>query len=99
MKKLAIIAISACSVLLLSCSDKRPAHYDTVEDAARRDAAKVVDAKENSMDREHAVLAIRVREHALRANGYETEADIYLSTAHHILVDSLKIISNNNFEE
>ena len=46
------------------------------------------------MQREHAVLAIRVREQTLRDNGYEQEADLYYSTARSILVDSLHIIED-----
>lgn len=83
------------SITLLSCSH-RPAHYDRVEDAARRDVEKVIAAKEGSMEREHAVLAIRVREHALRSNGHEDEADLYYTTAHNLLVDSMHIINDKS---
>lgn len=46
------------------------------------------------MEREHAVLAIRVRHHVLQSNGYIKEAELYINTAHHILVDSLHLIED-----
>lgn len=79
-----------------SCSDNRIKNHDSIEAAAIRDVNKVIEAKENSMEREHAVLAIRVRHHALKSNGYEQEAELYINTAHHILVDSLHIIEDRN---
>lgn len=94
MKKSALITAFTFALLCISCSHSRPEHFDRVEEAAHRDVAKVVAAKEGSMDREHAVLAIRVREYALRSNGHETEADLYLETARKLLVDSLHIIED-----
>ena len=100
MKRSALITTTIASFLLLcsSCGHSRPAHFDQVEEAARRDVAKVIAAKEGSMEREHAVLAIRVREHALRSNGHEEEAELYYSTARDLLVDSLHIISPRPIE-
>lgn len=89
---LPIIAVAVCA--LMSCSGKQKEINENVIATAQRDAAKVAEAPEKSMQREHAVLAIRVREHALRSNGYEQEADLYYSTAHSILVDSLHIIED-----
>ena len=91
MRLFALTTVIAVTIGSISCS-RRPAHFDKVEDTARRDVAKVVEAKEGSMEREHAVLAIRVREHALRSNGHEAEADLYYTTAHNLLVDSFNII-------
>ncbi len=90
--------ISAITIaaFLTACSHSKnnQRQYEAVEAAARRDVAKVVDADEGTMQREHAVLAIKVREHALRSNGHENEADIYMSTARTLLVDSLHIIED-----
>lgn len=92
MKLSAIISVLLLSVSLISCSESKSPYHDDVIAAARRDADKVVQAPTESMEREHAVLAIRVRQHALSSNGYRREADLYYTTAHHILVDSLHII-------
>ena len=94
MKKSVLTLAFIFALLCISCSHSRPEHFDRVEEAARRDVAKVVAAKDGSMDREHAVLAIRVREYALRANGHEAEADLYIETARNLLVDSLHIIED-----
>lgn len=77
-----------------SCTNNRIKNHESIEAAAIRDVNKVIESKENSMEREHAVLAIRVRHHALRSNGYEQEAELYINTTHHILVDSLHIIED-----
>lgn len=92
MKYFTLVTILTLAAACSSCSHSRPKHFDRVEEAARRDVAKVANAAEGSMDRERAVLAIRVRENALRYNGHEAEADLYLETAHKLLVDSLHII-------
>lgn len=81
-------------ITTVSCSDNRIKNYESIEEAAIRDVNKVIETKENSMDRERAVLAIRVRHYALLSNGYEQEAELYINTAHHILVDSLHIIED-----
>ena len=94
----ALITVFVVTIGSISCS-RRPAHFAQVEDTARRDVAKVVEAKEGSMEREHAVLAIRVREHALRSNGHEAEADLYYTTAHNLLVDSFNIIQERTAAE
>ena len=77
--------------MLCSCSSKS-SYHDEVVAAAYRDVDKVVQAAPGSMEREHAVLAIRVRQHALSSNGHEPEAKLYLQTAQHLLVDSLHLI-------
>ena len=93
-KTFLIICAAATICALSSCSKQRPEYYERVEAAAIRDVAKVIDAKENSMEREHAVLAIRVRHNAMKANGYDDEAELYLNIARHILVDSLHFIED-----
>ncbi len=87
-------AIIAVTSLIASCSGSRGQTNDNIIATARRDADRVAQAPEASMQREHAVLAIRVREHALRSNGYTHEADLYYTTARSILVDSLHIIED-----
>ena len=83
---IAVLTFTACS--------ESVKNSEIIRSAAIRDAAKVAEAPESSMQREHAVLAIRVREQILRDNGYEQEADLYYSTARSILVDSLHIIED-----
>lgn len=85
-----LTALAAIS-LAASCGESN-SPMPEVEAAARRDAAKVVAAAPGSMQREGAVLDIRVREQALRDAGHDRAADIYISTAAHILIDSLGII-------
>lgn len=58
-----------------------------------RDCERVTATEPNSMQREKAILEIKVRESSLRLNGYDEEADQYIFTARRILVDSLHIIS------
>lgn len=94
MKKLLILAIAATGLAASSCSDSRSPYHDQVVAAANRDVAKVAESAPGSMEREHAVLAIRVRQHALESNGHEAEAELYYRTAHHLLVDSLHIIES-----
>lgn len=89
------ILILLLLVFFAGCSSSENANFEKIEDAAQRDAAKVVESAEGSMQREHAVLAIRVREEALRQAGYDYEADVYIGTAGKILIDSLHIIDNN----
>lgn len=91
MKYSVILLLLAVLSTLCSCSSKSKYH-DKVIVAAYRDAEKVVQAAPGSMEREHAVLAIRVRQHALSSNGHEPEAKLYFQTAHHLLVDSLHLI-------
>lgn len=74
------------------CSGGDNADREKIEAAARQDAAKVAEAPEGSMQREQAVLAIRVREEALREAGHNEAADIYIEAAGKILIDSLRII-------
>lgn len=91
MKHILIILVSI--FVISSCANSDSESYAKVEEAARRDAAKVVEAPEGSMQREHAVLSIKVRENSLREAGYDKAADIYIRTAHKILADSLQIIT------
>ncbi len=91
MKPLVILSLLSVICILGSCSSKSPYH-DQVVAAARRDVEKVANAAPGSMEREHAVLAIRVRQHALSSNGHKTEADLYFQTANSLLVDSLHLI-------
>lgn len=92
MKSLIISFFTLSTLLISACSGTSDADFKKVEEAARRDVAKVADAPEGSMQREHAVLAIRVREHALRDAGYDAEADRYIELAGNLLIDSLHII-------
>jgi len=87
-----IFVISLMAAALSACSGSDRSDRQKIEDAVRRDVSKVADAPEGSMQRERAVLAIRVREHALRSSGYEDEADQYIEMAGNLLIDSLKII-------
>ncbi len=80
-----------------ACSDSKSPYHDQVVAAAKRDAYAVADAKGGTMEREKAVLAIRVREHSLRTNGLENEADLYIETAGALLIDSLQIIEVRAF--
>ncbi|MDE5553985.1 MAG: hypothetical protein K2J10_02245 [Muribaculaceae bacterium] len=97
------LSVITTSIILLSalcaCSDSKSPYHGQVVSAAQRDAAKVIQATPGSMEREHAVLAILVRQHALSSNGHEAEADLYYNTAHHILVDSLHIIDSRQINE
>ncbi|MDE6369470.1 MAG: hypothetical protein K2K94_09575 [Muribaculaceae bacterium] len=99
MKSSLIIALLAIVTSISSCSDSKSPYHDQVIAAARRDANKVAQASPGSMEREQAVLAIRVRQHALSANGLEPEAELYYTTAHHILVDSLHIINSRQIDD
>lgn len=86
-----IILTALAAISLAASCGSSDSPMPEVEAAARRDAAKVV-AATGSMQREGAVLDIRVREQALRDAGHGRAADIYISTAVHILIDSLGII-------
>lgn len=99
MKSTVILPIFAIICTLSSCSGSRSPYHDQVIAAAHRDADKVIQATAGSMERERAVLAIRVRQHALSANGHKSEAELYYNTAHHILVDSLHIIEARQINE
>lgn len=92
MKSKSIIPLFAIACTFASCSGSKSPYHNQIIAAAHRDADKVIQAAPGSMEREHAVLAIRVRQHALSANGHKSEASLYYTTAHHILVDSLHII-------
>lgn len=92
MKTLFITLFSISAFLFGACSDSGDADLQKIEEAAKRDVSKVAEALEGSMQREHAVLAIRVREHALREAGYDNEADKYIEIAGNLLIDSLRII-------
>lgn len=83
------------SIILASCSaqESDPEALDAVSRAAVRDAAKVAEAVPGSMEQQGAVLEIRVRENALRDSGFDDEADLYIQTVSHILVDSLHILT------
>lgn len=90
--KTSLIISSLALFILSACSDGAKNDLNKAEQAARRDVAKIVDAPEGSMQREKAVIAIRVRENALRQAGYNEAADRYISTAQTLLTDSLRII-------
>lgn len=90
--KTSLIISSLALFILSACSDGANNDLNKAEQAARRDVAKVVDAPAGSMQREKAVIAIRVRENALRQAGYNEAADRYISTAQTLLTDSLRII-------
>lgn len=92
MKTISLIISSLALFILSACSDGTNNDLNKAEQAARRDVARVVDAPEGSMQREKAVIAIRVRENALRQAGYNEAADRYISTAQTLLIDSLRII-------
>lgn len=89
-----IISFFTLSTLFISaCTGSSDADIQKAEEAARRDVAKVAEAPDGSMQREHAVLAIRVRENALRTAGYDSEADKYIEVASNLLIDSLRLIN------
>lgn len=92
MKTLTIVA-ALTAAMLSSCGGHDSVDYSKIDEAAKRDASKVSIAPEGSMQREHAVLAIKVRENALREAGHDKAADRYIDTARKILVDSLHIIA------
>lgn len=87
--------IMVIGIMLVSCSAREcdPEALDAVSRAAVRDADKVAEAVPGSMEQQGAVLEIRVRENALRDRGFDEEADLYVQTVSHILVDSLHILS------
>lgn len=90
-KYLSIIAISA---IMSACSNGNSIKTENTDviAAAHRDASAVVDASNDIFQQEKAVLAIRVRENALRDAGYDEEADEYIDEVSKILVDSLHIL-------
>lgn len=63
------------------------------DSTARADAQAVIDAPENSAERERAIIDIRAKESRLRASGYEKAADKYHQTVTDILVDSTGILA------
>ena len=79
-----------------SCKESRSPYHDQVVAAAQRDVESVANTKEGTMEREKAVLSIRVREQSLRAHNLDAEADLYIETAGSLLVDSLHIIENRH---
>lgn len=92
-KSLLLIALTVLSVLV-ACTGSHEENYRKVDEAARRDAAKVAEAPEGSMQRENAVLEIRVKERALRKAGYNREADRYVQETGKLLIDSMHIIED-----
>lgn len=70
-----------------------PQVRETIVQAAERDAATVADAPSQSMEQQNAVLEIKIRHNNLLDAGFDEEAEIYISTVSHILVDSLHILS------
>lgn len=91
-----IISVSILMMLsMTSCgkTETRPDYYEEVVAAANHDVRQVASAPAASMERERAVLAIRVKENALRRAGHAGAADLYYSTANSLLTDSLHIIT------
>ncbi len=95
MKKIYVFSLFLCFIATAcSSSVEDRSVVGAVTDAAVRDAAKVVEAKPESMEQEGAVLEIKVRENELRDAGFDNEADLYIETVSHILVDSLHVLSS-----
>lgn len=94
--KLLHLIIPAITLTLTACNSQKHEKSDDarVTDAACRDAEKVITAENDIFEQEKAVIAIRVRENALRDAGYDDEADQYIDIVSHILVDSLHILSD-----
>lgn len=70
-----------------------PQVRESVVKAAERDVAKVAAAPSQSMEQQNAVLEIKIRQNELLDAGLEEEAEVYIATVSHILVDSLHILS------
>lgn len=93
MRKHTLPCLIVACLLSGACTNNRTVDREKIEATALRDVSKVMQTSPNTMQREKAVLAIRVRERELRDNGYDEEADIYINIAQTMLIDSLNIIS------
>lgn len=92
-----ILLVKALCLALAACGGGKtqldPQARDAVVQAAERDAAKVAAAPSQSMEQQNAVLEIKIRQNQLIDAGMDDEAEIYIATVSHILVDSLHILS------
>ena len=92
-----ILSVILLCIALSSCGGGNaqldPQVRAAVEQAAERDAAKVAAAPSQSMEQQNAVLEIKIRQNELIDAGMDDEAEIYIATVSHILVDSLHILS------
>lgn len=87
-----IITISALTFSACSNDSTKSQEDIRVEEAAHRDANRVINAEDDIFEQEKAVIDIRIRENALRDAGFDNQADLYISIIDHILVDSLHIV-------
>lgn len=86
-------SIIICSAVIYGCSCRADdgsteADLAAARAAGERDAAAVVEAAPNTYEREHAVLAIRARESAMRDAAFPDAADAYIEAAHAVLTEN-----------
>lgn len=82
-----IWGIAQCSRNNNGAEYNREVIIEAVE-AARRDAAKVLDTAPGSMQRDEALLSIKATESKLRQSGYGHAADDYIGTVREILEEN-----------
>lgn len=88
-----------CAALLVGCADnERHASKEDIEvakDAARREAAKVLEAADGSMEQERLILSVRALESNIRRAGFEECADSFAAEAQRVMTPVLDGESND----
>ncbi len=94
MRYLEHITIVMLSVVAVACSgdgEKRASEADinAAKEAARTEAAKVLELSEGTMAQEKAILAVRAHESEIRMAGFEECADSFAAEAQRVMMPVL----------